>query len=432
MGNQKTRFLVLFIGCVACFTLLAQPGLTLHAQNIPVRPLIEKISNVLHDNIVMTSDVAGKISLNLERVPWPQALSIVLKTEGLVADKQNSITIIMPEKRYAEQKQASLVFQKKVSELVPLHSESLAIHYASAKALADLFSRKDNGFLSARGKVSYDDRTNTLLLEGIPSKLKAIKRLATQLDVPIKQVLIKARIVNLDRKFEHEVGVRFGLSRPAHLSGTLKGANALAAGQNIQQIKLADRLNVDMPATTLFNHPGSMGLAVAKIGAGVMVDLELSAMEKQHLLKVVASPRLIASHAGQAVIESGTEIPYEQQAEGGATSATFKKAVLSLSVKPQITQNNQILLTLSLNQDKPGELTSKGLTIKTEHMKTQLLISNKQTVVVGGIYETTQQNTVDRVPFFSALPIVGHLFMHKIKVNNRHELLIFITPEILN
>ena len=396
--------------------------MTIQAQNIPIRPLIEKMAAVLHENILITEDVSGTISLNLQSVTWQKALALVLKTQDLVSVKQDGITIIMPAARYAQEQQTQLQFQQTLAELVPLQDELITIHYANAEAIAALLSRKSNGFLSDRGKVSFDARTNALLIEDIPDKIINIKKLIGRLDVPVKQVLIKARIVNLDRKFEYEVGVRFGISKPQPLAG---------GGASLGQVFLPDKFNFDMPATSLFNDPGKIGLSVAKIGSGVLVDMELSAMERENLLKIVASPRLIASHAEQALIESGTEIPYEQRSDGGATSATFKKAVLSLLVKPLITDNNKVILTLEVNQDKPGEVTSKGLTIKTEHMKTQLLMDDGETVVVGGIYETIQQDGVDKVPFFSALPIVGNLFIHKIKVNNTHELLIFITPQIL-
>lgn len=429
MGNQKTlqRYVFIALAFISFFSFAwADSGVTIQAQNIPVRPLIEKMAAVLHDNIIVTDDVSGSISLNLKNLTWQSALAVVLKTQNLVSVRQGDITIIMPEKRYTEEKQTQLQFQKTLSELVPLKYEIMTIHYANADSIAALLSRKSNGFLSDRGKVSFDARTNALLIEDIPEKLVNINALIAKLDVPVRQVLIKARIVNVDRKFEYEIGVRFGISRPQQLTGSLAGK-----GSSLGQVFLPDKLNFDMPATSLFNSPGKIGLSVAKIAPGVLVDLELSAMERQHLLNIVASPRLIASHAEQALIESGTEIPYEQRSDGGATSASFKKAVLSLSVKPLITDNNKVMLTLDVTQDKPGELTSKGLTIKTEHMKTQLLMDDGQTMVVGGIYETTQQDGVDRVPFFSALPIVGNLFIHKIKVNNTHELLIFITPEIL-
>lgn len=388
---------------------------SVQAEHLPVRPFIEKLAKLMHKNIIITNTVSGDISLHLHDVTWQQAMQSVLQTLHLVSEQQGDISIIMPKNDYEQQRQADLQFSKNIEALAPLQTKLLVVHYANAEALAELLNRKSDSFLSKRGRVSFDKRTNIVVIKDVPSKLKPIVRLLKQLDVPIQQILVKARIVNIDRKNEEELGVRFGLSRPQHLSGNISG-----------------HLNFDMPATSLFNHPGQLGLSIAKIAPGVMVDLELSALEKQHLLNVVASPHLIASHAQEAIIESGTEIPYQEQTEGGATSATFKKAVMRLSVKPQITEHDNVLLTLSLNQDKPGELTNNGIAINTEHMQTQLMVKNKQTIVVGGIYETTKQNTVDRVPFFSALPLVGHFFMHKVRVNNTHELLIFITPEIIS
>lgn len=396
--------------------LLAMPQtFSLSAEHVPIRPILEKMAKALKQNVILTDGVQGYLSVHLHNMLWSNALQAILQTANLTAEKQQGVLIIMPKVDYEKYKQQQLNFQKDVSSLSPLQTLLLNVHYASAKSLATLIGNKSKGLLSKRGRVSFDERTNTLLLDDIPSKLPVIKHLVKQMDKPIAQVLVQARIVNLDREFEQEVGVRFALRGPEHLSSAVSG-----------------RMNIDMPATSLFANPGQFGLAIAKVAPGVMVDMELSALEKQHLISVMASPRLIASHAQEAIIESGTEIPYQEQIEGGGTSSTFKKAVMRLAVKPQITTDHKVLLTLSINQDKPGQLTRDGLAINTEHLQTQILVNNKQTIIVGGIYETIQRNTVERVPFFSALPLLGHLFTHRIKASRKHELLIFITPEILS
>lgn len=417
-----------------CFCLpgLAAGTFTVHADNLSVRVLIQNIAKVLHQNIIMTDEVKGNVSLNLQGVTWREALTVLLKTQGLIEERLGNTIVVMPEKRYLERQQLSLNAKKQLAELGPLASVLIPIKYANAKTLATLLSNKENGFLSKRGRVNFDARTNTLLLEDVPAKIQSVQSLVKRLDVPIKQVLIKARIVNADRKYEQEIGVRLGLSRPRHLSGTLEGATELAKGIPAAKVPIAQRLNFDMPATVLFDHPGSVGLSVAKLGGGVLLDLELSAMERQHMLDIIASPRLIASHSEKALIESGMEIPYEQRSDGGATSAAFKKAVMSLQVIPQITPDHKILLTVEINHDKPGEQTNKGLAVKTQHLETQVLVNDKQTVMIGGVYETTKENAVDKVPFFGDLPLLGYLFRHKLVVNDKRELIIFITPQILS
>ncbi len=292
----------------------------------------------------------------------------------------------------------------------PLETALVALSYAKAKDVGTLLQAKQTGLLSNRGHMAFDVRTNSVWVQDSAPHLETIKHLIEQLDVPVEQVLLKAKIITIDQAHEEEFGVRFGLTRSDKLGG---------------------RFNVDMPSVTLFNEPASVGLAVARLGDGVLLDMELSAMERDNVLEIIASPRLIASHETMALIESGSEIPYQEQTAGGGASAAFKKAVMSLQVTPRITKNHQVMLSLEVKQDKPGVSIESGKVIETQHMKSQVLVGNNETIVIGGIEETKKHNVIEKVPFLGDIPLFGRLFTHKTNAVEKKELMIFITPIIL-
>jgi type IV pilus assembly protein PilQ len=302
---------------------------------------------------------------------------------------------------------------------VVLETALIPLLYANAKTVSLFLQDKTSALLSLQGSVLADERTNRLWVQETPEQLIKIKRLVTQLDIPVRQVLITAKIVNLDKLHEKEFGVRFGLGRSQPLTGAA------------QEGTVSQGLNVDLPAELLFTNSARLGLSVAKVGGGILLDMELSAMQRENLLEVVASPRLIASHERSALIESGTEIPYQAETQGGGTTATFKKAVMSLEVTPHMMQNHQVLLSLDIRQDKPGVAMNGAQTIDTQHMQTQVIVQNGETVVVGGIQEKQTQTIIERVPILSDLPLIGKLFMRKALREDNKELLIFITPTIL-
>ena len=306
-----------------------------------------------------------------------------------------------------------------------LKSRLIQINYAKAADIAVLI--KDNhSLLSKRGKLSVDGRTNTLWIQDISPRISQIKSIVKQLDIPVKQVQIEARIVNVTKEAILDLGIRFGVSTPAHLSGTLNGANQLVQGA----VSLADRLNVDFGAQAA--NPASIGIALAKLGNGILLDLELSALESEDKAEIIANPRLVATNQHAAVIESGEEIPYQEATLSGATAVAFKKAVLSLKVIPQITPDNSLLLELEINQDTPsGRLVNGVPAINTKSIHTNVLVNNGQTLVLGGIYKQDKNSTIKRVPFLGNLPVIGVLFRNLHRKVKNEELLIFITPRII-
>lgn len=301
-------------------------------------------------------------------------------------------------------------FDQSTESEPPQETALLPLSYAKAKDVGTLLQAKQTGLLSDRGHIAFDVRTNSVWVQDTAAHLQTITHLIEQLDVPVEQVLLKAKIITIDQAHEEEFGVRFGLTRSDKLGG---------------------RFNVDMPSVTLFNEPASVGLAVARLGDGVLLDMELSAMERDNVLEIIASPRLIASHETMALIESGSEIPYQEQTAGGGSSAAFKKAVMSLQVTPRITKNHHVMLTLEVKQDKPGVSIESGKVIETQHMKSQVLVGNNETIVVGGIEESKKHNIIEKVPVLGDIPLLGRLFTHKTNAVERKELLIFITPTIL-
>jgi type IV pilus assembly protein PilQ len=383
---------------------------------------------------VVSDAVQSSITLHLDNVPWEQALDIILQSQGLGKKQSGNILLIAPVAEIAAQEKQQLQAEQQLQDLAPLQSSLIQMHYSKATDMAALLQQNKSGgtpLLSSRASVSADGRTNTLWVQDIPQKLAVIRRFIQQLDIPVRQVLISARIVNVNNSYEEELGVRFGISKTSHVSGTLNGANALANGVPAGDIPLAQRLNMDLPAVT--KGAGSVGLALAKLLPGTLLDLELSALESEGGGRIISSPRLITADQQAAIIESGEEIPYQEQTSSGATNVSFKKAVLSLSVTPQITPDHTLILTLKVNQDRANfnRLVLGVPPIETRQIETQVLINNDQTVVLGGVYETDNSKNVQRIPFLGSLPIVGALFRHTTTISRRSELLIFITPHII-
>lgn len=406
--------------------------ISLNFQDIKVKALLQLLAEYSGQNIIVNESITGNISLHLEKIPWDQALNIVLKSQGLGRRQVGNVIIIAPIAEIAAKEKQALEAEKQMEDLSTLQSELLQIHYGKATAIAEVLKTQGTSLLSSRGSINSDARTNTIWVQDIPKKLIEVKQLVNKLDIPVRQVLIEARIVNVDKSFEEELGVRFGLSNPQkNISGSLAGANALAQGINPENIPLNQRLNMDLPAIT----PGatSMGLALAYLGKGTLIDLELSALESEGGGKIISSPRLITADQQEAQIQAGEEIPYQQATTSGATSVAFKNAVLSLNVTPQITPEGKIILTLKVNQDKVGSRNISGVpSIDTRQIETQVVVENGETIVLGGIYETDNKKMIQRVPILGSLPLVGVLFRHNQWSNKCKELLIFVTPRIFN
>ena len=413
--------------------------LSLNFQDIEVRSVLQLLADFTGLNLVVSDSVEGNLTLRLKNVPWDQAMSIILKTKGLDQRKAGNVILIAPTDEIAAREKLELEARKQVEELERLRTEFIKVNYAKAADIAELLKLTDNAILSPRGSVSVDERTNTLLVKDTNSSLANVRILLAELDIAVRQVLIESRVVIANDDFSKELGVRFGVSNDsfkdrtsgggAVATGTLEGAANLI---NNDPLGVLEGLNVNLPVQ---NPAGSFALALAKLPLGTLIEMELSAAQIEGRGEVVSSPRVITADSHTARIEQGVEIPYLELDDGDAT-LKFRKAVLSLEVTPQITPDDRIIMDLDVHKDTVGETVSFGAglsapSIDTREVQSQLLVDNGQTVVLGGIYETVQSDQVTRVPFFSDLPLVGMLFKTTRKVDDRTELLIFVTPKIL-
>lgn len=415
--------------------------LSLNFQDIEVRAVLQLIADFTGLNIVTSDTVSGNVTLRLRNVPWDEALDIILKTKGLAKRQIGDVLLIGPSEEMSAREKLELQSSQQVTDLAPLQAEYISINYAKAVEIATLLKTEKNSLLSSRGTVSVDERTNTLLVQDTAAKLEEVRGLIARLDVPVRQVLIESRVVYVNDNFEDALGVTFSSAskfRPGRepvfgFSGDKIAADAIAQGALPASQPLIDRLNVNLPAALPSGvaNMARFGLAVAKLPGGTILDLELMALENEGLGKIVASPRLVTSNQQLAYIESGEEIPYQEASSSGATSVAFKKAVLRLEVTPQITPDDHIILDLKVNQDSRGVVTNGVPSINTRELHTKVLVANGETVVLGGIYQQNKTQNKMRVPFFGNLPIVGWLFKNETNSDQRNELLIFVTPKII-
>jgi len=419
--------------------------LTLNFQDIDVRSVLQLLADTSGQNIVVSDSVSGNLTLRLQNVPWDQALDIVLRTKGLDKRRQDNVIIIGPTEELATREKAELAAHKEVQELSPTHTEFMQVNYAKVTDLAKLIkttSAKDS-MLSPRGSLSVDERTNTLLVQDTTDKLADIRRLVQTLDVPVKQVLIEARIVIVSDTFERDLGARFGVSTATKngpggllaVTGNGLGANQiLSTGTgpaSLAATTLDNRYQVNTPAA---NTNGSIGISL--LGGSYLVDLELSAAQNEGKSETISSPRVITANQKQATIMQGVEIPYQESASSGATTTQFKDAVLKLKVTPLITPDNRVILDLDVSDDSVGQQVTSATggsvpSIDTRQIITQVLVNDGQTVVLGGILETTKSTAANKVPFLADIPVLGFFFRSTTDINNKTELLIFITPKIL-
>ncbi len=431
--------------------------LTLNFQDIETRAVLQLLAETSGRNIVVSDTVQGNVTLRLRNVPWDQALDIVMTTKGLDMRQNGNVIIVAPAEEIAARETADLEAKQAISELEPLYSEFLQVNYAKAADLATLISGEGasggNALLSDRGSIAVDERTNTLLVQDTAERLQDIRRMVTTLDIPIKQVLIESRIVVVADDFSRDLGIRFGISGygddPENgeiiaVTGTGVGANNMVASYVdnllnpdpttpiLEYPELTDRYQVNVP---IADAAGRFALAV--LDGDFLVDLELTALEAEGRGEIVSTPRVITANQKEARIEQGVEIPYQQSASSGATTIQFKKAVLSLTVTPQITPDNNIIMDLQVHKDNVGEVISTGglggtvPSIDTRAVETQVLVADGQTVVLGGIYETERRETINKVPFLGDIPFIGAMFRSTKRIDNKAELLIFVTPRIL-
>jgi type IV pilus assembly protein PilQ len=422
--------------------------LTLNFQDIDVRSVLQLLADTSGQNIVVSDSVTGNLTLRLQNVPWDQALDIVLRTKGLDKRRQDNVIIIGPTEELANREKAELSAHKEVQELSPVRSEFLQVNYAKVSDLAKLIKSTNakDSMLSPRGSLSVDDRTNTLLVQDTAERLADIRRLVQTLDVPIRQVLIEARIVVVSDTFERDLGAKLGISNSGSAGANLFSVSGTAAATDqivstaatgatnptaIQSAPLANRYQVNLPAA---NVNGSFGVSL--LSGSHLIDLELSAAENEGKSETISSPRVITANQKQATIMQGVEIPYQESASSGATTTQFKNAVLSLKVTPLITPDNRVVLDLDVSDDTVGANVQSATggsvpSIDTREIQTQVLVNDGQTVVLGGILETTKSKTANKVPFLADIPVLGNLFKSTININDKTELLIFITPKIL-
>lgn len=412
--------------------------LSLNFQDIEVRSVLQLIADFTNLNVVVSDTVSGKLTLRLKNVPWDQALDIILDSKGLAQRKSGNVLLIAPTEEVATREKLELEAMQQVQELAPLRSEYIQINYAKAEDLAELLggAEQGSGLLSERGRVTIDQRTNTLLIQDTAERLQDVRALIARLDIPVRQVLIESRIVIASDDFNQELGIRFGVTRDTGEttfrtgSGTV-GTGSLNAVSDIldeEEVNLDDRMNVNLPVTGSF---GSIALALARLPLGTLLELELSALQAEGRGEIISSPRVITANQKEAFIEQGVEIPYQQSTSSGATSIAFKKAVLSLTVTPQITPDDRIIMDLVVNNDTVGEIFSGIPSIDTREVDTQVLVNNGETVVLGGIFEQIKRDEVDKIPFFGDLPAIGKLFRRTVKEDDKSELLIFVTPKII-
>ncbi|MES2189294.1 MAG: type IV pilus secretin PilQ [Pseudomonadota bacterium] len=404
--------------------------LSLNFQNIEIRSLLQVIADFTNFNVVTSDSVTGNVTLRLKDVPWDQALDIILQARGLGMRKSGNVLLIAPKDELAAKEKLDLESKNAIQSLEPLRTQDFKLNYAKASEIAAGLLGTGTGatkILSTRGSIISETRTNQLFVTDVPAKLEQIQALIAKLDIPVRQVLIEARIVEASDSFGKSLGVRLGGQPFNQNTNSSFGAvyNATAAGTTAGQF-------LSLPAV------GQNGFSAATFAISLFnaaktrfLNLEITAMEADGKGKIVSSPRIVTADQVKALIEQGTELPYQQATSSGATSIAFRKANLKLEVTPQITPEGNIILSVDVNKDSVGRITTNGFAIDTKHVQTQVLVENGGTVVIGGIYEQNDREDETKVPFFGDLPAIGNLFKQKTRTATRNELLVFITPKML-
>ena len=418
--------------------------ISINFQDIPVRNVLQLIADYNQFNLVVSDSVEGNLTLRLDGVPWQQVLDIILQVKGLDKRVDGNVILVAPTDELDLREKQQLEKQKLEEEMGELSSEIIQVNFAKASEIAEMINGEGNiSMLSERGSMTIDERTNSLLIRELPENIHIIRDIVESLDIPVKQVQIEARIVTIREGNMDELGVRWGFSS-INGSHTVGGSieNNLATiglyegegdGGDGSSVGIDDFLNVNLAAT----NPSATSIAfqVAKLGSDTLLDLELSALQQESKAEIISSPRLITTNKKPAYIEQGTEIPYLESSSSGATAITFKKAVLSLKVTPQITPDNRLVLDLSVTQDRPGQVvktgTGEAVAIDTQRIGTQVLVNNGETVVLGGIFQHSITNSVDKVPLLGDLPLLGALFRRSYENVGKSELLIFVTPKVV-
>ncbi len=455
--------------------------LSLNFQNVDIRALLQVIADFTNLNIVVRDSVAGSITLRLKDVPWDQALDIVLQSKNLDMRKNGNVILVAPRDELVTQEKLDLESKQQIAEIEPTRVETFQLNYQKAESVAKLLGDDKQRVLSKSGSAVPDVRTNKLFVRDTASRLEEVRRIIGQLDIAVRQVLIEARIVEADDRFSRNLGVKlgfndirstiyrtgsvidpvtgaptalnvpvygagaplFGSSAYSTLSGNLQGVADLSSqlgstlsGTNAQglgqQTAVANTNFVNLPASGISGaNPASFAVSLFGSSLTRFVNLEISALEAEQRGKVVSSPRVLTSDQGKAVIEQGTELPYQTATSSGATAVAFRKANLKLEVVPQITPEGNVIMKVQVNRDAVGQLTPAGFAIDTRSVQTEVLVENGGTVVIGGIYEQFERNRVNKVPFLGDIPYLGNLFKNTARTSDRTELLVFLTPRVV-
>lgn len=407
--------------------------LSLNFQNIEVRAVLQVIADFTGFNIITSDTVTGNLTLRLKDVPWDQAMDIIMQSKGLTMRKNGNVIIVAPAEEVAAKEKQTLEASQQIEDLEPLRTEVFTLNYMKADALKTLLSDSKQKILSKRGSVAIDVRTNTAFVQDTAKYLEQVQAIINKTDIPIKQVMIESRLVIADEKFGRSLGARFGIQKQHSgtnsyaVGGQLTDTLPTAAGGTVSAG--ANALNSNLPVTNAF---GSVAFSLFRLPAGLLLNLELSALETDKRGKIVSSPRVTTASQQKAKIAQGVEIPYQEASSSGAATVSFKKAELSLEVTPQITPDDKIIMDLEVRKDSRGEETQSGPAINTQNITTQVLVSNGETAVLGGIFEQAERTDYDKVPFFGDLPVIGYAFKRKITQSDKTELLIFITPKIMD
>lgn len=419
--------------------------LSLNFQNVEVRAVLEVLAEFTGLNIIASDSVGGNLTLRLKDVPWDQALDIILHSKGLSMRKSGSVIWIAPSDELATKEKLELEARQQISELEPARTESFQMRYQKAAEIQKILSDEKQKILSKRGSVVIDARTNTLFVQDTPSKLEEIRKLINQIDVPVRQVMIESRIVIASDSFNKNLGARLGLHDTGGSGFGLGGNTRAVIGGNLndtgahtsqggEPVWPDDSLSVNLSASKIGGiAPGVVSMVLFKAGATKFLNLELSALQADGKGKTISNPRVLTADQMEATIEQGTEIPYLQASSSGATTVAFKKAVLGLKVKPQITPDDNIIMDLKINNDEPDykNVTAGVPPLLTKQVSTQVLVENGGTVVIGGIYTQKLDDVTTKVPLLGDIPVIGFLFKNKLTKDEKSELLIFVTPKIL-
>jgi type IV pilus assembly protein PilQ len=448
--QTDNRFIVEVKKVVDDGSRLVQPGFTgeklsLNFQNVEVRAVLQVIADFTGLNVITSDTVGGSLTLRLKDVPWDQALDIILQSKGLDMRKTGNVVWIAPRDELATREKLALEARSQIADLEPLRTESMQVNYQKAADFQTLLSDPKQRILSKRGSAVVDVRTNTVFVQDTATRLEEVRKLLKQIDIPVRQVMIESRIVEANDTFSRNLGARLGFNDRTGQGfrvGSGNGVNALAggslsttgftSGQIATQPPFNESLFVNLPAQGLSGaNPGVFSFLLFNDKSTKFLNLELSALQADGKGKIISSPRVITADKIEATIEQGTEIPYQQATSSGATSVSFRKATLSLKVKPQITPDDNVIMNLKVNKDSVGQNTLSGPSIDTKQVATEVLVENGGTVVIGGIYTQDERSTTTKVPVLGDLPYVGFLFKNNQRVDDRRELLIFISPKIL-